>query len=134
MSVFENDRLVGSTTADLPREDLRQAGFGDGRHAFAMSLPDDVCRRAEPVELTFRVDDAPGGGVLAVVRLAALAAPAPADGVVGYSDLTAPCRAALAPISDLLFLQAGHPADLDDAVLAVAVTVSAAVAGDVAAL
>ncbi len=39
IDVFMGDRELGSTTADRYREDLSQAGMGDGRHAFVYSLP-----------------------------------------------------------------------------------------------
>ena len=114
VSAFEQDRLLGSAKADLPREDLAQAGFGDGRHAFVLDLPRELFQRSEPVELKFRVDEAHGDGVFAVARLDALSAPESADGSIRYSGLTAASRAGLAPISELLFLQAEVSADLDD--------------------
>lgn len=37
-----NGKMVGVITADLPREDLKASGIGDGAHAFDAAIPDGV--------------------------------------------------------------------------------------------
>lgn len=39
MQVFVGDKLVGECVADRPREDLREAGHGDGTCAFSYHIP-----------------------------------------------------------------------------------------------
>ena len=41
VEVFAEGRLVGSARADAFRQDLRDSGVGDGRHAFSLDLPDN---------------------------------------------------------------------------------------------
>jgi hypothetical protein len=36
------DNTVGIVAADLPREDLKASGIGDGAHAFEAAIPDDI--------------------------------------------------------------------------------------------
>ena len=47
-------RVVASTTADGYREDLKQAGKGDGAHAFDMHLPEEVAK-TPPARLSLRL-------------------------------------------------------------------------------
>lgn len=37
-----NGKMVGVITADLPREDLKASGIGDGAHAFDAAIPEGV--------------------------------------------------------------------------------------------
>jgi SAM-dependent methyltransferase len=46
VEVYDADRLLASVPADGPREDLREAGKGDGRHGFDCRLPAGVARVA----------------------------------------------------------------------------------------
>jgi SAM-dependent methyltransferase len=42
VTVHCNGRPVGSTAADIYRADLKQAGYGEGKHGFAFYLPDGL--------------------------------------------------------------------------------------------
>ncbi len=56
VEILARGRLVAATVADLPREDLAQAGIGDGRHGFLVDLS-RVLRRG-PHPITVRVPGA----------------------------------------------------------------------------
>jgi hypothetical protein len=42
LQIYVGDRLLGDCEVNRFREDLRDAGFGDGCCGFAFSLPDDL--------------------------------------------------------------------------------------------
>lgn len=42
VGIYEDDVLLGETTADIHRADLEEAGVGDGHCAFNMLLPDSI--------------------------------------------------------------------------------------------
>jgi hypothetical protein len=44
LDIYVDGHQIGQTLADLYREDLRRAGIGSGRHAFAFTLPDGDAR------------------------------------------------------------------------------------------
>jgi len=47
--VFVDDKPVAEGVADLFRQDLLDAGIGDGKHAFAIKLPEDLVSNEEQV-------------------------------------------------------------------------------------
>jgi hypothetical protein len=54
LQVFLEERLLGGCTADLFRQDLADAGLGDGNCAFSFRLPEDVVMD-EPKSVRLRV-------------------------------------------------------------------------------
>jgi VCBS repeat-containing protein/autotransporter passenger strand-loop-strand repeat protein/autotransporter-associated beta strand protein len=56
LDIYANGRLIGRTLANLYREDLRHAGLGSGRHAFA--FVSDADWEAGKVEVRRSIDDA----------------------------------------------------------------------------
>jgi hypothetical protein len=42
VEILDDDILMATVKADLFREDLKQAGLGDGRHQFRLAIPDSL--------------------------------------------------------------------------------------------
>jgi hypothetical protein len=51
------DELIASAVADQPRPDLASNGVGDGRHAFALAIPDAYRTRAAELRVFARAGD-----------------------------------------------------------------------------
>jgi hypothetical protein len=59
VSIWVNGRQVASGLADQHAGGLKKAGIGDGHHAFAIQLPDEVTAESDP-RVAVRVDGALG--------------------------------------------------------------------------
>jgi hypothetical protein len=99
VEILLDGKLLGTTVAKSPREDLHEAGIGDGAHGFSYRLPDTAGMGAEQiiearagaarlpldVSVRYRLVDTPSERRLRSVRYSALSSsdpPAPQKAVV----------------------------------------------------
>lgn len=58
LEIFHLDQFLGACVADLPRDDLAAAGYGEGRCAFSFVIPFEA-RVADPAGLRIRIAETP---------------------------------------------------------------------------
>lgn len=63
VNVIADDKIIGTATANLNREDVAAAGFGDGRYGFSIALPYQVLSSARPTVIS--IHDRVSGAALA---------------------------------------------------------------------
>jgi hypothetical protein len=85
VEIVEGERIVGRGCADLLRDDLRDAGIGDGRCHFRIRLSDELCD-GRPHKLTARIPEAAGQVLEGDLEFQAAPLPSPEFDILPWAD------------------------------------------------